>query len=207
MQIRDSVTSTPTKYPKSHRHKRSNFDFFNKEEPNYCKVEIIDKPDDIVNKNDKLSIYKLRTHSSLKIILDNDIVGRLNHKFIDLYNVINNSKYILDFKDNWDENGSQGYLATTWIKAIRFLIKFYDWRDQNIFPLIKSPKIYQGPEGSIDIYWKNTSFTYLINIPEEESFATYFYKSSTGTKVEGEFDSLKVEFYELQQFFEKGFIV
>ena len=211
MEIRDSLSIKSGKYGKAkHRHPRPKFNSLS----NYrkqidCQNDSIEKQNPFSVKIDYEHVNKFKVPpyiKQLKVSLNRQNIGYLNRKFISLYDVINQSKYILDFKDNWDENGSKTYLPGTWIKSVRFLVKFYTWRDQNYKPLVRPPKIYQGPEGSIDIYWKSETFTYLINIPEEDETASYYYKTATGTKSEGEFDLLKFNVEELQAYFEPSLI-
>lgn len=210
MNIRESL-SIESKYAKGkHRHVRNKFNFIT--EKRYLKCEIKEN-DEFVNHdhnhdgNRKIESNKYKNVSSFKITLNNNFIGRVNAKFTELVEVINNSKYLLDFRENWDGEGSKAYTSQTWIKSVQFLLKFYEWREQNHKDMIRPPKIYQGPEGSIDIYWKSPTFTYLINIPEETNRANYFYKSSSGTSVEGEFNITQVAFDELQQHFEKEFLL
>jgi hypothetical protein len=211
MEIRDSLSIKNGKYAKrKHRHSRPKFNpLTNYKKQIDCQKDDVEKQKSFFVKIEHEPIYKFKLPTYLKqlrIVINQQSIGYLSHKFIDLYDAINRSKYILDFKDNWDENGSKAYLPDTWVKAVRFLIKFYSWRDQHFKLLVKPPKIYQGPEGSIDIYWKSQTFTYLINIGEEEEFATYYYKSPTGTKVEGEFNLINFNVDELQTYFEPSFI-
>ena len=140
------------------------------------------------------------------ITLNDKAIAHLHPKFEELYNAITTSKYILDYKHDWDDKGSKPYSSETWIKAIRFLVMFYKWRERHDHFMVKCPKIYEGPDGSIDIDWKSKTFTYLINIPEDGDIATYYYKTLTGTKIEGEFDVKKFKVEELQHSFDSEFL-
>ena len=66
---------------------------------------------------------------------------------IEFQEAIEKSKYILKFKDNWDDEGSPPYLEATWKRATSFLLN-------NAHYLLKKgvtisvPEILPGPDGS-----------------------------------------------------------
>lgn len=84
------------------------------------------------------------------------------------------SKYILNLKDNWDDEGSIEYKQRTWEKSIKFIREyFYEIKIQfNI--TVDIPKIYPGPNGSIDIFWKNKNYELLINVNDNNDIASYY---------------------------------
>ena len=81
---------------------------------------------------------------------------------------------MLEFEDNWDEEGSISYSRDTWTAATRFVVKLYNWAKTSHNTQIPAPKIYHGPDGSIDILWKNTRARLLVNIPPNTDIATYY---------------------------------
>lgn len=76
---------------------------------------------------------------------------------------LEHSKYILDFRENWDDEGSKPYNPETLKAAIVFLCRYLISTLDRCGSLLL-PKIYHGPEGSIDLLWDSESFSLLINI-------------------------------------------
>jgi hypothetical protein len=109
----------------------------------------------------------------------------------DLSNVaeaIERSKYILELLDDWDGEGSKKYKQETWDRAIQFLLRstISAWHAKRIVP--KTPRIYHGPEGSIDVYWETPGRVLLVNFPEsKEDSATFYGSTETGSEVKGQF--------------------
>ncbi len=52
---------------------------------------------------------------------------------------------------------------------------------------LDTPDITSGPDGSIDIHWKNPHRELLINIPENQAdLANYYGRNKVGQTVEGD---------------------
>lgn len=118
-----------------------------------------------------------------------DKIIRVSQELSQLVQSIEESKYILELKDNWDDDGAKAYSKYTWGKAINFIVEYAEWILANCSKIISSPKIYHGPDGSIDLYWKNSSFNLLINIPEkDDALGTFYGDDYKGQKIEGEFN-------------------
>lgn len=103
---------------------------------------------------------------------------------------ISRSRYILELEDNWDDAGSPGYKAATWLRAIRYL-QGHASRLKSKFGInVRAPIISQGPDGSIDIYWKTGDYRLLLNIPEDKGAkATFYGEDSSGFSIKGELDT------------------
>jgi len=84
-----------------------------------------------------------------------------------LIDVVNASRKILDLPEDWDHEGSPSYLRKTWERATRFLLKHALWHLRKYKIVIDSPKILEGPDGSIDLHWKHSQAELLINVPED----------------------------------------
>ena len=97
---------------------------------------------------------------------------------------IEKSKYMLSYKDDWDDEGAIGYAQETWANAVDFVKKLRKWFlkfTEISFPV---PKMYHGPDGSIDLIWKNENIRFIINIPIEGFTGGYYgddYKSKSIT--------------------------
>lgn len=89
-------------------------------------------------------------------------------------------KRILSLRDNWDGEGSPGYLPNTLDRAITFVRTH-----SSVFTEISGkdapvPQINPAPEGSIDIHWKQASWELLVNIPAEVNQKAAFYGDDYG---------------------------
>ena len=99
---------------------------------------------------------------------------------------IEKSRAILQLKDNWDGEGSSGYTEDTWNQAAQFLFEnaLRLWNERGI--AVSAPAIYNGPEGSIDIYWGALDRKLLINIPaNSEEPATFYGQDSSDHEIKG----------------------
>lgn len=102
---------------------------------------------------------------------------------------IQESKYILDLADNWDDEGSKGYQLSTWQRATSFLSNLSAKAWDSFRVTIDAPKIYHGPDGSIDVFWKTDKYQILANIPEDPSLPATFYGSNfKKDSIKGTFD-------------------
>lgn len=111
---------------------------------------------------------------------------------IDLENAIVESKWLLDLEDDWDGEGSPAYLDATWQKSVSFLREFVVSL-YNLYQVdIGVPKIGAGPEGSIDLHWKNEKFELLINIPIEGHVASFYGDDFHENVMEGCLNILKM---------------
>lgn len=94
------------------------------------------------------------------------------------------SEQLLNLNDDWDGEGSAGYLASTLNRAVTFLtdnaVKYW----KNSFVWVSTPEICPGPDGSIDLLWKLADRELLINIPVDENQpATYYGDDSKNNNI------------------------
>jgi hypothetical protein len=96
---------------------------------------------------------------------------------------------ILKLADDWDGEGSSAYSAHTLSRAIEFL-KAHSAKGfalRSAYPPV--PRIGPGPDGSIDLHWKQKAWELLVNIPKDDSQMAVFYGDDYGTaKIKGSFD-------------------
>ncbi len=115
------------------------------------------------------------------------VAGNLNKKLLDAE--IEQAKLLLGLGDDWDGEGSPGYSEATLDRAIAFLNAHTErlWDMYGIQPPI--PSIGPGPEGSIDIHWKQPTWELLVNIPADPDKMAAFYGDNYGTqKIKGSLD-------------------
>ena len=82
---------------------------------------------------------------------------------------VRTSRSILDLTDDWDGEGSPGYVEAVWERAGRFLLinALQLWRESG--RVIRPPEIYPGPGGSFDLLWESGDATLLVNVPAESN--------------------------------------
>ncbi len=129
----------------------------------------------------------------LKVELDNEVITELPLKLHEIYREIEKSKYVLDLEDDWDDEGSITYKPATWIRAVKFIADYAKWVLEEASIVLSTPRISPGPNGSIDVLWKNNNFRLLINIPEDRQKQASFYGDDYGQEViEGTFNPAKI---------------
>lgn len=90
------------------------------------------------------------------------------------------SRWILDLKEDWDEQGSPGYKEATWRRACDFLQRQANFARQTLGDELPVPKILPGPEGSVDLHWKMSRFELLVNVPDDPAKSATFYGDDYG---------------------------
>ena len=96
--------------------------------------------------------------------------------------------------DNWDGEGSAKYNKETLNTAAEFLMnqsRFLRILEKRL-PI---PQINPGPDGSIDLFWNQSTWELLVNIPSIENEAASFYgEDQTGHTIKGSFDTSETNF-------------
>jgi hypothetical protein len=88
---------------------------------------------------------------------------------------IESSKRILGYQNDWDEEGSVGYKKETWVRAIRFVVKLIEKAEREIGEEVSYPDIEHGPDGGIDLDWRDEIIRLLIFIPESKDKPVTYY--------------------------------
>ncbi len=99
---------------------------------------------------------------------------------------IDESRKLMDLPDNWDDEGSPPYSERTWRRATEFLRNHALWLWERHETVLEVPQILPGPNGGIDLYWKNENAELLLNIPADPAQPlTCYGDSKSGFKVSG----------------------
>ena len=94
----------------------------------------------------------------------------------ELDRVIESSKRILQLDDDWDDDGSAGYLLATWQRMEAFL-RLLDRVAQFQGTELPIPAIGPAESGSIDMHWSEPWGSLLVNIPADPDQPVAFYGS------------------------------
>lgn len=102
---------------------------------------------------------------------------------------IQHAKRIIGSARDWVEDDSTGYSEVTFDRAVEFLTAHLKmiWETYGI--PVPIPRIGPGPEGSIDLHWRQPSWELLVNIPADANTMAAFYGDNYGTqKIRGSLD-------------------
>ncbi len=107
-----------------------------------------------------------------------------------LHSSFNRSKPMLEWADNWDDEGSPAIRQSTWDRMQQLLERalLSAWHISGTIPP-QPPIIAPGPDGSIDVHWQFAGRELLLNIPvSTEEHAAFYGDNERGEKVKGELD-------------------
>jgi hypothetical protein len=96
-------------------------------------------------------------------------------KFHLLVKAVEDSKYMLEFEDNWDAEGAKAYQLETWERVIEQLFNLYQKTYELFQVVLPAPNIYAGVDGSIDVLWEERTYKVLSNFPENVAELASFY--------------------------------
>ena len=129
-------------------------------------------------------------------IISNSLVFKIKNytfqlppSFNNIKEAIEESSFILDLSDNWDDENALKVPDNVWLNAIRFLIQYSIEIDKNYNSIIKPPSIMPCSDGSIDLFWNVNNFRMLINFRNSEQNEAYYYadKFCDNTQFKGSF--------------------
>ena len=107
----------------------------------------------------------------------------------ELSRALHAARKLLILEDNWDGEGSPGYLKATLDRAAIFLNRHMRWVWEKYAVWLQAPQILPGPDGSIDIHWETANFELLVNMPADPSAPATFYGDNYGKgSIKGSFD-------------------
>jgi len=102
---------------------------------------------------------------------------------------IERSRCILDLLDDWDDEGAPAISKATWGRAVGWLSAnaLSLWTDHHVVTV--APIMSAGPEGSVDVHWKDGRRQLLVNVPADASQPVEFFGDNRGhTVVKGILD-------------------
>ena len=130
----------------------------------------------------------LINNNAVEYSYEGNVIAQVPVELSFIIESIKKSEYILDLEDDFDDNGSQKYAKSTWLSSIEFLINYSNSLYDTFNVIIEKPKIYNGPNSSIDILWENEKYTFLININKNGLDASFYAENNSNTQsIKGQF--------------------
>jgi|GEM_PF-2195146 len=142
---------------------------------------------DIEEIDDHIHLWSKKS-DAVKIVVSENYSIEVKSVFAEFIAKVVESRYIVDLKDNWDDNHSRGYSDKTFYNAVNFFNKYANWILAERGTVIEPPDILPSNDGSIDLFWNKKSYDLLINIPSSPSELVKFYgDNKKESKIEGSF--------------------
>jgi hypothetical protein len=85
------------------------------------------------------------------------------------------SRSMLELDDDWDGEGSPGYSAATWRRAVGLLLTSALVLAEDRELTVPRPNIRKGPLGSIDLHWQTAARELLVNVPAKADEPADYY--------------------------------
>lgn len=117
-------------------------------------------------------------------LFKNDMVCKYNlsKDFINILDIIiNDSLYIVELKDNWNDEGSIGYTEETYQNALEFII-IYLYNIENITDKFEIPYMFHSLTGGIDFDWDNDCYSFLIRCDKDIKLISFYYQNYLNNK-------------------------
>jgi hypothetical protein len=96
---------------------------------------------------------------------------------------------MLELEDDWDDRGSPGYQEHTWQRARDVLLNVAHAYLTRTGQEPTAPKVTPGPDGSIDIHWRQPDRDLVVNVPAAAHDPLVFYgETRRGATAKGHLD-------------------
>ncbi|WP_299124172.1 hypothetical protein [uncultured Tenacibaculum sp.] len=132
------------------------------------------------------SVKKRRANHRL-LLINNNITLKIPYAIRELESVFLEGKYILDLKDDWDDEGAIGYTEQSWESGASFIIDFYKWLLSVFSGDLYFPMMHHGPKGTIDIAWDEDDFRLFINLDFINNKGSFYSDTPNKQYSEGDF--------------------
>lgn len=100
---------------------------------------------------------------------------------------IDEASHILQWEDDWDGEGSPAYQAATLERAREFLLTGIKGLRPVQMEHVPVPRVTPGPDGSIDLHWRQPERHLLVNIPPAGDDVISCYGHDDRSEVKAEF--------------------
>jgi hypothetical protein len=130
---------------------------------------------------------EVHTNQYNTLFINDDISLKIPITNKELESVLLEGTYILELKDDWDDEGSVGYTLESWKAGAYFIINFNKWIKGIFSGSLHLPKMHHGPKGTIDIAWHEDNFRLFVNIDFDNNKGTFYSDTPKKQFSEGEF--------------------
>lgn len=137
---------------------------------------------------------QIQTSQNHLLFINDNITLNIPTSIRELENVFTEGKYILNLKDDWDDDGSVGYTQESWEAASHFIINFNKWVKGIFSGSLYLPKMSHGPKGTIDIIWQEDNFRLFVNVDFVNNKGTFYSDTPKKQFSEGEFQLDEIKF-------------
>jgi hypothetical protein len=139
------------------------------------------------------------TKEKEQVVAWEDAVGRSSARAVrvaqrGLEAEIERSKQILTLQAELASGGTTVYSEDTLHRSIAFLVAHSEWLRRSCGLKLPTPAIGIGPNGSVDLYWKEPTRQLLINMPAKADELATFYGNYGIQKIRGSFDLRKLQY-------------
>jgi hypothetical protein len=120
---------------------------------------------------------------------------RLPAALRDLVATIEESRSLLELEDDWDGEGTRGYVEQTWQRVAAFLVRYATelWETHGV--VADNVEVLPSSEGGLAIDWRTGNRELLITVPEDPNHdATYYGDDGKSRhKIKGTLDTSSVD--------------
>ncbi|ESU22911.1 hypothetical protein FSS13T_25240 [Flavobacterium saliperosum S13] len=127
------------------------------------------------------------THQDITLAVNSTISLKIPFANKELESVFLEGKYILELKDDWDDEGAIGYTEQSWKSAADFIVNYNKWLRGIFSGSLHLPKMHHGPKGTIDVVWNEDNFRLFVNIDYYNNKGTFYSDTPKKQYSEGEF--------------------
>ncbi len=132
---------------------------------------------------------RLHTHDADRIAHSPGDAMSLPAELSPISMAIERSHCIRDLLDDWDDEGAPAISKATWDRAIGWLSDnaLSLWTEHRV--VVDAPMMSAGPDGSVDVHWKDDRRQLLVNVPADATQPMEFFGDDRGhTVVKGVLD-------------------
>lgn len=130
-----------------------------------------------------LSSYSFRPMKSLNCTVEvngnkYDIPVRLKH----IAQQIEDAKVILEYKDDWDDEGAMATDINTFEKAVNFVVQYSVFVYNNYATILKEPYIDILRDGSVSVHWEAAENAQLLIVFKKDKNELAYYYAEQGDR-------------------------
>lgn len=127
------------------------------------------------------------------------VIRQETNPFSGIEKAIDESAALLQLPAGWDDEGAIPIAQATWENAVTLLRGLAHALHQKTGEVLPVPAIGPCADGSIELFWKTSSFKLLVNMKPTASDSDFYGKSSDGVEVKGPIEPTSTQILNLIQ--------